>query len=336
MAKEVKQYHEGYAFNRDIIAMSLPPLLMAFFFYGPRVIVLALIAVITAGICDRAVSFFRSRKYDKTENSSVVIALLLVMLMPVTARYHVIIASVMVAVLIAKEAFGGVGSYPFSPVAVGFCAAAVSWPNDVLKYPTPQNWPLHRPFNWEQILKIWRFEDVVISEGPSHVLKSGGMPTIDSISLLLGDYAGPMGATASLVIISCAIYLIIKKRINISVLFSFLLTVSMIAFIFPRYSEISLMTWPVDIFIRLSVVKFELLSSAMLFVGIYILSDQCTMPRYTSSRIIYGFLIGFGTMMFRYFGTYEMGACFAIILVNAVSGYFDRAVSRRISKKRGV
>ena len=38
------------------------------------------------------------------------------------------------------------------------------------------------------------------------------------------------------------------------------------------------------------------------------------------------------TMMFRYFGSYDVGVCFAVLSVNAISGYLDRAFAPRAHK----
>lgn len=57
--------------------------------------------------------------------------------MPVTVDIYVLIAAVIAGVLIGKEIFGGYGSYPFNPAAVGYVVAAVSWPEQVFRYPQP-------------------------------------------------------------------------------------------------------------------------------------------------------------------------------------------------------
>lgn len=335
MKDQTLQVHPGHAMHRDIILMTLPLFLMSFFFYGPRPLVLAAIAVLTARVADRIAAGLRSRRYDATENSSVAFALIIVLMLPATVRFRVVIAAVLMAVLVAKEAFGGYQSYPFNPSAVGFCVVAVSWPDEVLRYPAPQTWLMNIPQDLSQLWKVWAFQDAPLTEGLSYTLKMGGLPNITIWDLLLGNYAGPLGSTASLVILACAAYLLVKKRINFAAPAFFLGTIALIAFFFPRFNEISFATWPVDFWLRLQVVKFEVLSGAMVFAAIFLLCEPGTLPVNTSSRIIYGVLMGLATMMFRYFGTYELGTCFAFLLVNAISGYFDRAISGRIAKKKG-
>lgn len=336
MSKQLQIVHEGYEYNKDIIAMTIPLFVMAFFFYGPRVIVLALVGILTARIADRLAGALRARKQDKTDISSVTISLLIVLMMPATVPIKIVVAAVLVGVLIAKEAFGGYQSYPFNPAAVGFCVAAVSWPDQMLRYPMPVNWVFNMPQNWQQIWDMWSFKDVILMEGPSYVLKNGGLPNIDLWNLLLGNHPGLLGITPSLVLIACGIYLYVRKRLPLAAPLSFLGIIAVISFVFPRYSEISFLTWPGDWLVRLQVVKFELLSGLQFFAAVFLVNEPGTLPKNTVSRIVYGLILGFTATMFRYFGTYELGTCFAIILVNSISGFFDRAIANVTSGKKGV
>lgn len=336
MNKNPQMVHEAYQANRDVAAMTLPLLFMAVFYFGPRTLVLAVAALLTAKLADRLAAGLRSRRYDKTENSSTPMALIIVLLMPATVPIKVVVMAVLVGVLVGKEAFGGYGSYPFNPAAVGFCAAAVSWPAEVFKYPPPSKWMLVPFTDWQQMFNIWTFKDVALVEGPSYILKSGALPHMDVWSLLFGDYAGPLGATAALVILACWLYLNVKKRTPLSAPLSFLLVCAVIAFVFPRYAGISFETFPHDILTRLDVVKFELLSGGIVFVGVFMVSEPVTLPKNTLSRVMYGALLGLATMMFRYFGTFELGSCFAFLIINSISGFFDRAIASGLARRKGV
>lgn len=337
MSKKPIVIHEGNAYNRDMIAMTMPLFIMAFFFYGPRVLLMAGMAVITAKLTDRVGALLRGRVYDKTENSSVTIALIIVLIMPATVRYRVVIGAVAVAIMVGKEAFGGFQNYPFNPVAVGFCVAAVSWPKEMFRYPQPSLWMIDRNLGWSEMLKIWRFEDQTLLAGPSAVLRNGAMPSIDTWNLLLGQYAGPLGATSVVVILACAVFLIVKKRLPLAAPVAFVFTAAVIAYVFPRYAGVhwaTSMPWQ-QVALRLEVVKYEILSGVFVFAAVFMVNEPGTLPKNTVSRLIYGSLMGFMSMMFRYYGTFELGICFSFLLVNAVSGYFDRAVARSSAKRKG-
>ena len=72
----------AYEANRDIVFMTLPLLALSTYFYGARPAVLCLTAAFTAMLCDHLVAWLRHRPCDKTENSSIPSALVLVLLLP--------------------------------------------------------------------------------------------------------------------------------------------------------------------------------------------------------------------------------------------------------------
>ena len=61
---------------------------------------------------------------------------------------------------------------------------------------------------------------------------------------------------------------------------------------------------------------------------VFLLCESATAPKNRLARVVYGVLTGFLTMMFRYYGSYELGVCFALLLSNAFSGYLDRVCSK--------
>ena len=115
-------------YYKHICFMAVPVLCMACFLYGVRPLLLCGIAVLTGNLCDRLVSLLRRRVYQGSDFSNESFALVIALLMPVTVDIYVLIAAVLAGVLIGKEIFGGYGSYPFNPAAVGYVVAAVSWP----------------------------------------------------------------------------------------------------------------------------------------------------------------------------------------------------------------
>ena len=76
----------AYEANRDIVFMTLPLLALSTYFYGARPAVLCLTAAFTAMLCDHLVAWLRHRPCDKTENSSIPSALVLVLLLLTPTR----------------------------------------------------------------------------------------------------------------------------------------------------------------------------------------------------------------------------------------------------------
>lgn len=315
--------HQNAAMHRDICLMMLPLLAMAVYLYGLRPAVLCLVAVVAANLCDRFVTVIRRRPYEKDEMSSEAFALLVAMLLPASVGYEVLVTAVLVAVLVGKEAFGGYGSYPFHPAAVGYAVAAVSWPEQVFRYP--------QPF---AALPLGSVAEVPLADSIDHILRAGGVPSTSDLNLVLGNYAGPMGTSAALIICACSLYLLAQKRITPTAPLCFLGAAALVAYCFPRLGSIPL-SFPWEYAAdRLGVLKYEMLSGGMLYTAVFLINEPVTLPKNELARAVYGLLLGLFAMMFRYYGSYETGVCFALLAVNSLSGWLDGILRWQLPRKQ--
>ena len=304
-------------YYKHICFMAVPVLCMACFLYGVRPLLLCGIAVLTGNLCDRLVSLLRRRVYQAGDFSNESFALVIALLMPVTVDIYVLIIAVLAGVLIGKEIFGGYGSYPFNPAAVGYVVAAVSWPEQVFRYPQPYT-----------SIPLWDASMVPVSSTIEDTLRSGGMLNIRSLVLSLGEYAAPMGTGAALVILACGLFLWTQKDAHMSALVSFLLTCALIAFFFPRQAGLADSAVLANVLPRLRCVRDELLTGAILFSAVFLLNEPYTCVHHRMGRILYGVLVGVVSMGFRYYGVYETGVCFALLVVNSVSAWIDRTEAK--------
>ncbi|MEI3312766.1 MAG: RnfABCDGE type electron transport complex subunit D [Faecalibacterium prausnitzii] len=304
-------------YYKHICFMAVPVLCMACFLYGVRPLLLCGIAVLTGNLCDRLVSLLRRRVYQGSDFSNESFALVIALLMPVTVDIYVLIAAVLAGVLIGKEIFGGYGSYPFNPAAVGYVVAAVSWPEQVFRYPQPYT-----------SIPLWDASMVPVSSAIEDTLRSGGMLNIRSLALGLGEYAAPMGTGAALVILACGLFLWTQKDAHMSASISFLVTCAVIAFFFPRQAGLADSAVLANILPRLQCVRDELLTGAILFSAVFLLNEPYTCVHHRMGRVLYGVLVGVVSMGFRYYGVYETGVCFALLVVNSVSAWIDRTEAK--------
>ena len=297
--------------------MTIPLLCMACFLYGLRPLLLCGAALLTGNLCDRLVSLLRRRVYRAGDFSNESFALIIALLMPATVDWYVVIMAVLAGVLIGKEVFGGYGSYPFNPAAVGYAVAAVSWPEQVVRYPQPYT-----------SLPLWNASAVPVSSTIEDTLRSGGILNLNSLAVVLGEFAAPMGTGAALVILACGLVLWIQKDVHIGASASFLITCGLIAFFFPRQVGLADSTLFSSLMPRLQGIRDELHTGAVLFCAVFLLNEPYTCAHHRLGRILYGALVGIATMGFRYFGVYETGVCFALLAVNSVSALIDRTEER--------
>lgn len=315
--QEEELQHTG-RYYKHICFLCVPLLFVSCYLYGLRPLLLCGFAVLMGNLCDRLISLLRRRVYQAGDYSNESFALVITLLMPATVDWYVLAAAILAGALIGKEVFGGYGSYPFHPAAVGYAVAAVSWPEQVFRYPAPYaNIPL------------WDASGVATSSTISDTLRSGGLINISALSLVLGEYAAPMGTGAAIVLAACGLFLWMQKDVRLSASLSFLITAGLIVFFFPRQLGLTEGTaFTAGLVFRLRCVRDEMLTGAMLFSAVFLLNEPYTCAHHRRGRILYGAMVGAFTMGFRYFGVYETGVCFAILAVNSISGWLDRTEVR--------
>lgn len=300
-------------YYQHICWMAVPLLCMSCYLYGLRPLLLCGAAALTGNLCDRLISLLRCRVYQPQDFSNESFGVVIALLLPATVDWYVLVTAVLAGVLIGKEAFGGYGSYPFNPAAVGYVVAAVSWPEQVLLCPQPY-----------VDIPLWDASGVAVSSTIADTLRSGGRLNINTLSLWLGEYASPMGTGCAVIILACGVFLWEQKDARMSASVSFLATCALVAFFFPRQSGVADMTVLETWLPRLQGVQDELLTGATLFAAVFLLNEPYTCAHHRLGRILYGVLVGAVTMGFRYYGVYETGVCFALLIVNSVAGWLDR------------
>ncbi len=307
MAKEKIQYHEAFRPCRDYLVALVVLLALASYLYGARVPIMAGVAVLTSYVCDKLVSLVRLRRFRRSDISSYAFALMFVVMLPASSRYSVVIVGTIVTVLLGKHAFGGYGCYPFHPSAFGFAFTAACYPLEVFSYP--------KPFSE---IGIGFDSGAAGYDGISNIIKFGGVPDVQSVDLLIGNYQGPLGATFCLVLLACLLLLIAHGTISWQVPLAYLASCCVWAAAFPRL-EVS----------REMSVVYEMLSGAVVFAAVFIVAEPTIVPKRPTAKLLFGVLAGVATMFFRSVGVFEMGVCFAMLLVEPIAPYLDRLVTRK-------
>ena len=276
--------------------------------YGPRALTMAGVSVLTCLACEAFASLLRTGSPGVSDPSFAVTGMVCALLMPLNAPLWLPCAAGAFAVLIAKAPFGLFGRAPFNPAAAGVAFAALCWPDLVFTY-----------FDPAQPHVLPAFGACVFRAGQSAeaVLKDGLKPDILPLDLLWGGAAGPLGTGAILVVAAGALLLFLSRSARWEPTVCFLGAAGLLAALFPRIACSPLTS-----------VKYELLSGSLFFCGVFLVSNPVCQPRTRAGRCVYGALAGALTMAFRYFGVYEQGAVFAVLLADAASPLLSAAAGR--------
>lgn len=289
----------------DVLIALLALCIFSAVYYGFRPVLLVLVGMLSAIVCETLCCLLMRRKPSVLDGTAAVTGGLIGAVMSPLSPYWLPAAAAMFAILVVKMPFGGSGRNLFNPAAAGIAAVTLCFPARLFTYPDPG---ILAP------LPLANTVTGVITENSSAALLStGGDANFSWLSLLTGDFPGPIGATSVIVVLACAVYLFVRRSASPLITFSFLATCALGAALFPRVSG----SW-YDSILR------EVFSGYLLFGGIFLLNDPVTAPRQWLGRCAYGVLAGVLTMLLRHFGQFEEGMCFAVLFVNACAPVLDR------------
>lgn len=289
------------ALMTDVIIALLPLYAMAVYFYGIRAMALGFVGLFTAFAVDIICVLVSGKIPNIRDLSAVVTGMIIPLLMPASVRFSVVITAVIFAVIVVKHPFGGVGENIFNPAAAGMAFAIVCWPEEVFTYPVPFT-KLPMIIDADTVFKT--------AVSPAKTLALGGLPSDKILELLLGNVPGPMGAVNILVLITCLIYLFVRRTVHIEVTLSFVAGAAAMAFLFPRASGGES-------------VLYELMSGMLLFGAVFMINDPVTSPKRFIPMVVYGAITGAASILFRHLGSYEESMIFALLIMNSVTWMLD-------------
>ncbi len=289
----------------DMLITLLAVFVLPIYFYGLRVVIMLGFAVLTSLVIEFAAQkIFSSKRKQKFayDSTSLITAMICTLLLSAAAPHWLVCAAVALSLIIGKYPFGGTGKNIFNPAAIGLSFVGLCWPELTFSYPSPH-------------VSLPLFGDVTVPlvNSPEYQLGMGGVPQIRAMDALLGQFAGPIGATVAIVLFACGVYMLIRRSIKIYIPAALLITTSVISLLVPRIH-----TTPSHI------LMFEFISGVLLFGSVFMANDPSTIPRSRLGQVYFGIFLGFFTMLFKYFGINEFDFIYALLIANAMSDLCDK------------
>ena len=290
----------------DILLALIPLGVLSYVNYGLRPLYVVLLTMATAIACEILCDIVRRRPIRTYRDCTAAITGMLIGLaMSPIVDYWVPMLGAAFAILVVKAPFGGTGRNVFNPAAAGIAVLAFCFPGRMFAYPAVMG--------TGHLSTTISVTDAVTEQSLATQLLAGATPSYTSMDLLLGDFAGPIGATATLILLAFIGYLLVHRTISGWVVLPYLATCAIMAILTPMggmsrdYSTLA-----------------QLCSGYILFAGAFLINDPVTAPRFWLGRLFYGILAGMLVMAMQHLGQNEASACFAILIMNAVSPIIDR------------
>ena len=283
--------------------------------------------VIVSYVVGLTVEFiFAVIKGHEVEEGYLVTGMLVPLIVPVDLPLWMLAVSVVFGVVIGKEVFGGTGMNILNPALTirAFLFFA---------YPT-----------WMSGDKVWVHDAV----------NRAGTPEAISGETILGSYAqnqdiiyslsdmfygfipGSVGETSKLLIVFGALFLIFSKIGSWRIILSTLLGALVMGLIFNGVVDSGIISESSKFYGLMSVPYWQhLLIGSILFGAVFMATDPVTAAQTNRGKWIYGFLIGFISIMIRVFNpAYPEGVFLAILLMNVFAPTIDHFVVQSNVKMR--
>ena len=288
---------------RDVIIALLPALVGSVYFFGFRALMVTLVSASACVFFEWGYSKLAKTSCKVYDMSAVLTGILLAFVCPVTIPYWTIIIGDFFAMIIVKALFGGIGRNIVNP-ALAARAFMFSYP--VLM----THWV---EVGFENAAGILSTTDAVTCATPLASMHEGLLPEgIRLQDLFLGNVAGCIGETSVLLLLIGFVYLLVRRVLTLRIPLSFIGTVAVLTFLFPRGND------------RVLWMAYQLCSGGLMLGAIFMATDYVTSPITKLGQILYGIGCGVLTVVIRYFGGYPEGVSYAILVMNCSVVLFDR------------
>ena len=287
---------------RDVLIALLPALLASVYFFGFRALT---VTAVSATAC--VVFEYLYRKLMKLDNttwdlSAVVTGVLLAFVCPVTIPYWTIILGDLFAIVLVKQLFGGIGKNFVNPALAGR-AFMFSWP--VLM----STWV---KVGFRNAASVFSSADAVTAATPLANMHQGVLCEESLMDLFIGNVGGCLGETSTLALLIGFAYLLVRKVISPRIPVAYIATVAVLAFLFPMGNDA--VAW----------MGAQVLGGGLMLGAIFMATDYVTSPVTKLGQVVFGIGCGVLTIAIRYFGGYNEGVSYAILIMNLCVVLLDK------------
>ena len=262
----------------DVIIALVPAVIASVIFFGPYSLMLIGVCIASCVICE-----YISRKIMKRDTtigdlSAVVTGLLLALNLPVNINPLIAVFGSIVAIVVVKQMFGGIGMNFVNPAIAARIVLLVSFPNAMMTWVEP----------------FW------YKAGVDATTSATPLVTGDAsyVNLLLGNHGGSLGETCAVALLLGGVYLVIRKVISPIIPCVYILSAGVMSLVLGQD--------PI----------YQILSGGLLLGAIFMATDYVTSPYTKWGKVIFAIGCGVLTILLRTFSNMPEGVSFSIILMN--------------------
>jgi electron transport complex protein RnfD len=297
----------------EIMAATLPALLYGLFVFGMPAV--GVIALSVSSAIGWEYLYNRIAKQEPTvaDYHAALTGLLLGMLFPAVTPWWIVLLGTFIAIIVAKQMFGGIGASPFNPAVLSLTVLTLSW-------------GYHLDFNVALADFDLSFNPVyplttakMISSGA--VVDPEALNAFNSWQLFVGQQVGGIGSVFGLGLLLGGLYLIARGIVRWEIPVAFILGAAVTAMLFNQADPG-----------RYASPMFHLCTGYTLIGAFFLATDDASSPANPIPMLIYGLMGGFMTVLIRNIGYWLDGVLYAILVINLIQPLVDKIRPKAIGK----
>ena len=288
-----------------VLIALLPAAAASIIFFGVKAIYMIVVSVATAVLLEALVQRLRKKPITITDGSAIITGILLAFnLSPAVPLWMVALGSA-VAILIGKQAFGGLGHNIFNPALAGRAFLLAAYPDYMTSWiPTRLCGGGIDAATYATPLGIVQQSSTLVQEKLTQALPG-------YFDLFMGNVGGCIGETSALALLLGGIFLLSRKIIRWQIPVSFIGTVALLTWVMGKDP------------------LFSILAGGLMLGAIFMATDMVTSPMTPRGMIIFGIGCGLITTFIRLYGKYPEGVSYSILAMNACVPLIDRYTKKK-------
>lgn len=300
----------------DVVIGLVPAIIAAAIFFRVRGLVLITVCVAWCVAAEWVWNLIRRKPNSVGDLSAVVTGVILALSLPPALPFWTAAIGSVIAIIVGKMVFGGLGANVFNPAMVGRAFLTASFGLLMTAWTVPAT--------METGLSPVAPENMVNARTQATPLAWSKMAITDQngawiynermfVPTIFGEVGGSLGETSVIALLVGGVYLLVRRTIGIHIPLAALLS----AFVFAGIAYLIDSDAYVQPF-------YHLTSGALLFGAFFIATDPVTAPLTVRGMWLFGIGVGALTMLIRIVGRYPEGVMFAVLLMNGVTPLIDR------------
>ena len=280
---------------QEVCLALLPAGIAGIVFFGWNALAIMVTSVLSCVVSEYLFQRINHRKILIGDWSAVVTGLLLAYNIPANAPLWIPLIGGIIAIVLVKQCFGGLGGNFMNPALTARAILFVSWAGIMSSYPQT------------------RFMvDGASSATPLAQMAAGEQVSL--LDLLIGNCGGVLGETCKIAIVLGGLYLIIRGIVDWRIPVCFIGSAFLCYLIQDGFG----------------IALAQILSGGLLLGAFFMATDYVTCPMSGLGRIIMG--VGCGVLLFviRSYASYVEGCSFAILFMNVMTPLIDRFTAGRL------